>query len=456
MAVRALVTPGLVRAVALSSGRGHLGLSADRPKRRRSCSSSCVRIIAMASPKKVLVPVADGTEEMEAVIVIDVLRRAGAHVTVASVGQEPKVTASRGVKLVADAIVSECGDEKYDLVVLPGGMPGAEHLRDSKALEDITRGQAQEQRAYAAICAAPAVALESWGLLNGLKATCYPSFVSKLSDPSSAESRVVKDGLVVTSRGPGTAMEFALTLVEQLYGKEKTQEVSKGLVGGGCLARFFSELPKFCFGQILLEGKPTKLEFNQTAWAAKVPSKPQVLVPIANGSEEMEAVIIIDVLRRAGMGVVVASVEETLQIVASRKVKIEADNLIGEVSSAHFDAIFLPGGMPGAEHLRDSKELQSILARQAKDSRVYGAICASPAVVLEANKILAGKKATAFPAFQSKLSDQSAVEARVVIDGLVATSQGPGTAMEFALAIVDKFSGKDSAVKTAEAMLFSY
>ncbi|XP_002980406.2 protein DJ-1 homolog A isoform X2 [Selaginella moellendorffii] len=436
MAVRALVTPGLVRAVALSSGRGHLGLSADRPKRRRSCSSSCVRIIAMASPKKVLVPVADGTEEMEAVIVIDVLRRAGAHVTVASVGQEPKVTASRGVKLVADAIVSECGDEKYDLVVLPGGMPGAEHLRDSKALEDITRGQAQEQRAYAAICAAPAVALESWGLLNGLKATCYPSFVSKLSDPSSAESRVVKDGLVVTSRGPGTAMEFALTLVEQLYGKEKTQEVSKGL--------------------ILLEGKPTKLEFNQTAWAAKVPSKPQVLVPIANGSEEMEAVIIIDVLRRAGMGVVVASVEETLQIVASRKVKIEADNLIGEVSSAHFDAIFLPGGMPGAEHLRDSKELQSILARQAKDSRVYGAICASPAVVLEANKILAGKKATAFPAFQSKLSDQSAVEARVVIDGLVATSQGPGTAMEFALAIVDKFSGKDSAVKTAEAMLFSY
>ncbi|EFJ36152.1 hypothetical protein SELMODRAFT_227351 [Selaginella moellendorffii] len=436
MAVRALVTPGLVRAVAFSSGRGSLGLSADRPKRRRSCSSSCVKIIAMASPKKVLVPVADGTEEMEAVIVIDVLRRGGAHVTVASVGQEPKVTASRGVKLVADAIVSECGDEKYDLVVLPGGMPGAEHLRDSKALEDITRGQAQEQRAYAAICAAPAVALESWGLLNGLKATCYPSFVSKLSDPSSAESRVVKDGLVVTSRGPGTAMEFALTLVEQLYGKEKTQEVSKGL--------------------ILLEGKPTKLEFNQTAWAAKVPSKPQVLVPIANGSEEMEAVIIIDVLRRAGMGVVVASVEETLQIVASRKVKIEADNLIGEVSSAHFDAIFLPGGMPGAEHLRDSKELQSILARQAKDSRVYGAICASPAVVLEANKILAGKKATAFPAFQSKLSDQSAVEARVVIDGLVATSQGPGTAMEFALAIVDKFSGKDSAVKTAEAMLFSY
>ncbi|EFJ18666.1 hypothetical protein SELMODRAFT_112362 [Selaginella moellendorffii] len=390
----------------------------------------------MFALSQVLVPVADGTEEMEAVIVIDVLRRAGAHVTVASVGQEPKVTASRGVKLVADAIVSECGDEKYDLVVLPGGMPGAEHLRDSKALEDITRGQAQEQRAYAAICAAPAVALESWGLLNGLKATCYPSFVSKLSDPSSAESRVVKDGLVVTSRGPGTAMEFALTLVEQLYGKEKTQEVSKGL--------------------ILLEGKPTKLEFNQTAWAAKVPSKPQVLVPIANGSEEMEAVIIIDVLRRAGMGVVVASVEETLQIVASRKVKIEADNLIGEVSSAHFDAIFLPGGMPGAEHLRDSKELQSILARQAKDSRVYGAICASPAVVLEANKILAGKKATAFPAFQSKLSDQSAVEARVVIDGLVATSQGPGTAMEFALAIVDKFSGKDSAVKTAEAMLFSY
>ena len=179
--------------------------------------------------KKVLVPIAEGTEEIEAVCIIDVLRRAGAAVTVASVS-ELQITASRGVKLVADKLMSECVDETYDLVVLPGGMPGAEHLRNSKELESILTSQKDQGRLYGAICAAPAVVFQHHGLLDQRQATCHPNFVNYLKKMDSVESRVVVDGNCVTSRGPGTALEFALKLVELLYGEDKAREVAAPMV----------------------------------------------------------------------------------------------------------------------------------------------------------------------------------------------------------------------------------
>ena len=107
--------------------------------------------------KTVLVPVADGTEELEAVAIIDVLRRAGATVTVASVTGARKITASRGVVIVADTLIGTCTEKNYDLVVLPGGIPGAEHLRDSAELIGILKHQREKERLYGAICASPAV-----------------------------------------------------------------------------------------------------------------------------------------------------------------------------------------------------------------------------------------------------------------------------------------------------------
>lgn len=179
--------------------------------------------------KEVLVPIANGTEEIEAVCIIDVLRRAGASVTVASV-DELQITASRGVKLVADTLISDCLDQTYDLVVLPGGMPGAEHLRDSQELETILKRQMEQEKYYGAICASPAVVLQHHGLLDQRLATSHPSFVDHLANTDSAESRVVVDGNCVTSRGPGTALEFALKLVELLYGEEKAAEVAAPMV----------------------------------------------------------------------------------------------------------------------------------------------------------------------------------------------------------------------------------
>jgi len=179
--------------------------------------------------KTVLVPIADGTEEIEAVTVIDVLRRAGAEVTVAA-ADRLQVTASRGVKLVADCLLTDCTDKDWDLVVVPGGIPGAEHLGRSRALEAILRAQAGAGRRYAAICAAPAVVLQPHGLLDGLKATCHPGFADRLAPLEIGPERVVVDGTCITSRGPGTALEFSLVLVRLLFGEAVARQVAEPML----------------------------------------------------------------------------------------------------------------------------------------------------------------------------------------------------------------------------------
>ncbi len=183
--------------------------------------------------KKVLVPIADGTEEIEVVCIIDTLRRAGADVTVASVGSD-QVTASRGVKLVADVLIADCAGQIYDLIALAGGMPGAEHLRDCEQLGGMLKEQAQAGRLYAAICASPAVVFQHHGLLANRKATCYPSLASSLGDSYISDQRVVVDGCCVTSQGAGTALEFSLKLVELLFGKEKAKETGDSMLAINC------------------------------------------------------------------------------------------------------------------------------------------------------------------------------------------------------------------------------
>lgn len=178
---------------------------------------------------KVLVPIADGTEELEAVTIIDVLRRAGAQVTVASV-TSLQITASRGVKLVADRLITDCIDETFDLIVLPGGLPGAEHLRDCAPLVEMLKSQKQGERLYAAICAAPAVVLAPNGLLDDKCATCYPSCADALPNPAQSNRRVVVDGNCITSQGPGTALEFSIELVRQLYDDPKAQQIAETML----------------------------------------------------------------------------------------------------------------------------------------------------------------------------------------------------------------------------------
>jgi len=173
-----------------------------------------------APAKRALIPIADGSEEIEAVCIIDTLRRAEVDVTVASVMGRLEITAARGTRIVADALIEDCGDATYDVIALPGGIPGAEHLRDCAALIEMVTAQRDSGRLYGAICASPAVALLPHGLVAGRRATCFPSYLPVLAEAAgveAAEDRVVVDGNLVTSRGPGTAIEFALMLIEILF-----------------------------------------------------------------------------------------------------------------------------------------------------------------------------------------------------------------------------------------------
>ncbi|MBM4131009.1 DJ-1/PfpI family protein [bacterium] len=185
---------------------------------------------------RVLVPVADGTEEIEAVCIIDVLRRAGADVTVAGVGpggeraMSLEFRASRGVRLVADAHVEDVAGETWEAVLLPGGLPGATHLRDCAALAALLVAQDAAGRLVGAICAAPVVVLQERGLLRGRGVTCFPALRERLEPVSRRAGRVVQDGNLLTSQGPGTALEFALAAVAHLFGHGRRAEIAAQLL----------------------------------------------------------------------------------------------------------------------------------------------------------------------------------------------------------------------------------
>mmetsp|Transcript_15058 Transcript_15058/g.20679 ORF Transcript_15058/g.20679 Transcript_15058/m.20679 type:complete len:196 (-) Transcript_15058:168-755(-) len=181
---------------------------------------------------KVLVPISNGTEEIEAVTIIDTLVRAGAEVTTAIVGEHTSLTAtcSRGVKIVGDKFIEDCIHENWNMIACPGGMPGATHLRDSKALTSLLQSQYAANKYIAAICASPAVVLSHHNLIKGRKATCYPVPKFTAMIPGCSNSAVEIDGTLITSQGPGTSLMFALSLVEVLFGKEKAEALHKEMI----------------------------------------------------------------------------------------------------------------------------------------------------------------------------------------------------------------------------------
>jgi len=177
----------------------------------------------------VLVPLAQGCEELEAITVVDLLRRAGIEVVTAGLDDQP-VCASRGTTLVPDMTLDAALQKDYDMVVLPGGLPGADHLRDDVRIIRLLVQMKEAEKYTAAICAAPRV-LAKAGLLDGKRATSYPGALDADSVPGLdyVEQPVVTDGKVITSRSPGTAMDFALELIAILSGKQVRDEVEAGL-----------------------------------------------------------------------------------------------------------------------------------------------------------------------------------------------------------------------------------
>jgi protein deglycase len=182
-------------------------------------------------PKKVLVLLAEGFEEVEAVTPIDYLRRSGIEVTTAAIGKSLAVKGSHGIQITADALLDSLLAEGkllpsvWDGVVIPGGLPGSDNLAASRETGALVTEMAEQGKLICAICAAPARMLSPLGLLKGKKFTCFPGEEEKVISASSAsygaqwkEDRVVIDGSIITSRGAGTAGEFACAIIEKLTG----------------------------------------------------------------------------------------------------------------------------------------------------------------------------------------------------------------------------------------------
>ncbi|CAB80119.1 putative protein [Arabidopsis thaliana] len=273
--LRSSMSPGMV--TTLDSDVG-VGSSATTKKVSPFFLLSITKIVQLVCVERLRLEI---TEKL-----FDVLRRAGADVTVASVEQKLEVEGSSGTRLLADVLISKCADQVYDLVALPGGMPGAVRLRDCEILEKIMKRQAEDKRLYGAISMAPAITLLPWGLLTRKR---LPTFWA-------VKTNIQISGELTTSRGPGTSFQFALSLAEQLFGETTAKSIEEFLV----------------------------------------------LIPVANGSEAVELVSIADVLRRAKVDVTVSSVERSLRITAFQGTKIITDKLIGEAAESSYDLIILP------------------------------------------------------------------------------------------------------------------
>ena len=182
--------------------------------------------------KKVLVILADGFEEVEALAPIDVLRRSGASVTVAGLKPERGnlVRGAHDVWVRCDVELWDVREDRFDAIVLPGGMPGALNLHKSEVVNSMVLDTYKRGNLVCAICASPAFVLAPTGILDGKKATCYPGCEEKYSHLAFCGERVVRDGNVITGAGPGTALEFGLLISEAMFGKEVSSKIHSDMI----------------------------------------------------------------------------------------------------------------------------------------------------------------------------------------------------------------------------------
>ncbi len=178
--------------------------------------------------KKAIIILAPGYEELEAVAVVDILRRAGTNILIAALEPGP-VPSARDVKIEPDVLLDDVKGQDFDLIVLPGGIDSTETLASNQTVVSMLKRQLQSQGLVGAICAAPTV-LDRHGLSKGKVIACHPVCQSAVKQSRLSGDRVVQDGQIITSQGPGTALEFALRLVERLHGTEKMEEVNQGVL----------------------------------------------------------------------------------------------------------------------------------------------------------------------------------------------------------------------------------
>ena len=176
-----------------------------------------------------LVPLADGFEDLEAITIIDVLRRGGVEVTTASIMASKSVLSAHNIRMEADALFADVKDAEYDAIVLPGGGQGTENLKACEPLLERIRKQHSDEKLLAAICAAPTVLEEAEVIEPGIHVTCYPSMYTQMLRPVNTAPVVVDQGFV-TGNGPGAAMMFSLVLLQEMMGEKTTAKVARAML----------------------------------------------------------------------------------------------------------------------------------------------------------------------------------------------------------------------------------
>lgn len=174
---------------------------------------------------KVFIFLADGFEEIEAIAPIDIFRRADIDVTTVSISKEKQVRGSHNIAVQADSLFAETDFSTNDLLYLPGGMPGTRNLDAHEGLKKLLLKQDEDNKRIAAICAAPSI-LGKLGLLTGKEAICFPGFENQLAGAIISKEKIVKSGKIITAKGAGVAIQFALKLVEELKGKTIAEKIA--------------------------------------------------------------------------------------------------------------------------------------------------------------------------------------------------------------------------------------
>ncbi|MGJ0845516.1 4-methyl-5(b-hydroxyethyl)-thiazole monophosphate biosynthesis [Tissierella praeacuta DSM 18095] len=180
--------------------------------------------------KKVILFLAEGFEEVEALTVVDYLRRKDVAVDTVSITEDNKVKGVHDIVVIADKVINSINDiDSYDAVIIPGGLPGATNLRDNNKVIDIVKKANRNGKLVAAICAGPIV-LEKAGVIHGKNVTSYPGFEDELMSGIYIDDSVVRDCNIITAKGPALAVEFAIEIMRYLLGEEKVDELKKDIL----------------------------------------------------------------------------------------------------------------------------------------------------------------------------------------------------------------------------------
>ncbi len=375
--------------------------------------------------KKVAVLFADGFEESESLTIVDILRRGGMECLMVGVtGRE--MMGVHDINVRADVELREISADDMDMVVIPGGYVGVDALMHDMAALQLISDMNEKGKFVTAICAGPRV-LDRAGVLDGKKYTCYPGQEEKIKEGTFEEAIVLRDGNLITSRGPATCYAFAYALLDAL--------------GGDSLA----VKNKMVYFNAFDEASSHR---ETCPDSVKVPEKTRkVAVLMKEGYEEGETFSIVDIMRRLGIECTTFCFDEDLWVKGMQGMMIQADEKFGE-SIEEYDAVVLPGGRPGGPNLIADPQVMDLLKRwNETPGKILSALCFGTRALAAAG-VIEGKHMTGYTGYDQFLIGAIFETKVAVADQNLVSSQGPATGYPFAFKLAEVLGYDPSIVRS--------